>query len=167
MPVKRNKSIRNFIKILFILYLGVLLLILVFKFPTRIAMDTIQQWFQGEKIRHGQIQWIPFKTITFYAGQVHALNDWFFKNLCCNIVIFIPYGFLLPLCLKQDGKKFLTTFVSGILLILGIEFLQFLFGIGLCDIDDFILNTISILIGYGCYKLLRNIKTRISIKDTV
>lgn len=160
--MKRNKIIKNIIRILFIIYIAALLSVLVFKLPTRLAADIIQRWFQGGKITHGTIQWVPFKTIVAYAGQVRTVTDWFFKNLCCNLVIFIPYGMLLPVLLKK--RKILKTFLSGVLLILGIEWSQYLFGIGLCDIDDFILNTISVLIGCGCYKILKFMRQNISAR---
>lgn len=153
---KKNKdAFRKIVKSIFIIYLFLLLFVLVFKFPTRLALDAFIRWSEGGGIVRAEAQLVPFKTITFYVSHAKVITDWFFQNLLCNIIIFVPYGFLVPILLEEKSRKFLQTLLSGMVVIVGIEVTQYLFGIGLCDIDDLILNTISILIGYGCYKIGR------------
>ncbi|WP_083445429.1 VanZ family protein [Halalkalibacterium halodurans] len=46
-----------------------------------------------------------------------------------------------------------------------IEFLQFLFGVGIPNIDDILLNTAGGVIGYGGYKLITFSKAPISLRS--
>lgn len=70
-------------------------------------------------------------------------------NLLGNILAFAPMGVLLPLI----GKKpwgFLETAFTGAALIALAEVLQWYFGVGSCDIDDFILNFAGLLAARAC-----------------
>ena len=62
-----------------------------------------------------------------------------------NIFLFIPLGYLIPFASK---KTFLQTLVFGCCLSIGIELLQFIFALGLCETDDVIHNTLGCIIGY-------------------
>lgn len=66
-------------------------------------------------------------------------------NLLGNLLIFLPYGFLGRLLLRNKGR--LRLFFSGLFCIFLIEFLQFLTGIGVWDIDDILLNTLGLILG--------------------
>ena len=87
---------------------------------------------------------IPFHSmVADYRG--HSLQS------LLNIILFIPYGFLLPNLLgKQKDKK---TIIYGLFTSLFIEVFQlsmtliFRFPEWYCDVDDLILNTIGVLIG--------------------
>ena len=150
-----SKVLRKIAKPAFVVYLGFLFLVLVFKFPTRMVLDTFSRWKTGGGVVRMPPQLVPFKTIIFYVNHVQAITDWFFKNLFCNLVMFIPYGLLLPLIIDRKPKVFLKTLVSGMILIICIEILQYVCGLGLCDVDDLILNSLSILMGYGLYRMIK------------
>ena len=66
-------------------------------------------------------------------------------NLLGNLLIFLPYGFLGHLLLRNKGR--LRLFFSGLFCIFLIEFLQLLTGIGVWDIDDILLNTLGLILG--------------------
>ena len=66
-------------------------------------------------------------------------------NLLGNLLIFVPYGFLGLLLLRN--KSHFRLFFSGLFCILLIEFLQLLTGIGVWDIDDILLNTLGLILG--------------------
>ena len=68
-----------------------------------------------------------------------------------NIGWFVPFGFLLPTLLKKES--FLRILVIGFMFSFAIESLQFIFRIGVAELDDLILNTLGIAIGYLIYKL--------------
>lgn len=71
----------------------------------------------------------------------------FVKNFIGNILLFIPWGFLLPLYFKklQIFKKFiLTTFIAVLL----IEFIQLFTMLGSFDIEDILLNAVGAWIGF-------------------
>lgn len=154
---RKNNIPRKVIIGIFAVYICVLLLVVIFKFPTRMILDSYLNWKNGATIERMRPQLIPFANITLYVRSVQAVTDWFFKNLLCNIVIFIPYGLLLPFILEKRKNIFLKTMISGILFIIFIEIFQYISAMGLCDIDDLIMNTISILIGYGLYLVIRKV----------
>lgn len=93
----------------------------------------------------------PFKEISRYISRPKTIGFLrVFINLAGNVLAFIPLGLFLPVFTNKK-KKGLFTFLSGLLLILMIEFLQFFSRVGCYDVDDIILNMTGILIGYLCY----------------
>ncbi len=75
-----------------------------------------------------------------------------------NILLFIPFGLLLPLLFK-GLRKWYRVFLIGFGCTVGIETLQL--GLRLMcmgwrsfDVDDIILNTLGVIIGYMIYKIL-------------
>lgn len=79
-----------------------------------------------------------------------GLSDLF--GLIMNIVLFIPIGILLPLLWKK-GSSFNQTVLSGFIFSLLIELSQ-LFNWRATDIDDLLMNTFGVMVGYGLYYLL-------------
>lgn len=77
----------------------------------------------------------------------------FFKNFVGNILLFIPWGFLLPLYFKslQAFKKFILTTLIAVLLI---ESIQIFTMLGSFDIEDILLNAVGACIGFWCCKKL-------------
>lgn len=75
-------------------------------------------------------------------------------NLLGNIVVFMPYGFWLPIMNRVCDGWFRILFWSfGFSL--GVEITQLITKTGACDVDDLMLNTIGGLLGYGVYRLLK------------
>ncbi len=75
-------------------------------------------------------------------------NKVVFKNIVGNILIFIPMGIFI----KRLHMKWFYHFVVAIIIIIGIETLQYITQIGIFDIMDIILNFIGFLIGYVVVK---------------
>ncbi|QTN01416.1 VanZ family protein [Sediminibacillus dalangtanensis] len=97
---------------------------------------------------------IPFKTITFYLdGETRPLIA--FYNLAANIGLFIPFGIYYR-CKREEAK---LTNLAGIAIasITFIEFFQHITHRGSMDIDDVILNTTGILLGYLVFPLFRKV----------
>lgn len=59
-----------------------------------------------------------------------------------NILFFIPFGLLLPL------KKWWKVSLSAMCFSEAIEICQYVFALGLCELDDVISNTFGAMIGY-------------------
>ncbi len=93
---------------------------------------------------------IPFREITRYSIGSRL----FFKNVCGNILLFIPFGLLTSIYLKPKnmGIPFSLTLLSS----LAIEFTQMLIGRSF-DVDDILLNCIGGIVGYFIYKILDKI----------
>jgi glycopeptide antibiotics resistance protein len=97
----------------------------------------------------------PFKTIADYF-----MNSWqysfhvLFINLAANVITFIPLGFFASLLFKRFNN-ILVMVVFSIIIITVIESLQFVFNVGVFDIDDIILNTLGCIIGFAIYKIIK------------
>lgn len=74
------------------------------------------------------------------------------NNLLGNLLGFIPFGFLLPLLISFFRNLF-KILVAGFLLSLGYETIQLVFDLGIFDVDDLILNTAGVLIGFIIFAL--------------
>ncbi|MBT2579233.1 VanZ family protein [Bacillus sp. ISL-8] len=118
-------------------------------------------------IHGGLINLIPFRSIIRYLTEFDSYNlDIVLMNTLGNVIIFIPFGFLLPLLFKQinNVKMASKIFIKFILLI---ESLQLLTFTGVFDIDDIILNMLGALIGYGSFIGIKHIWERIKPVDKV
>ena len=98
----------------------------------------------------GYIQINPLQTVRHFSGDNIKLQD-FMVNIVGNIFAFSPFGWL--------GILFKKLFKIGplalvfMLAISIIEFLQYYTGRGTADIDDILLNTFGMLLGYATIKL--------------
>ena len=75
-----------------------------------------------------------------------------------NVALFAPYGFLLPLCLSRChwAMRFMWTLISGIMLTMMIETMQYLLGMSF-DLKDMITNIAGLVVGlifYGFFSLV-------------
>ena len=96
---------------------------------------------------------IPFQTIVPYITEWYSVS---FINIVANIFIFSPIGFFVPLLWKnwQDFRKIIAL---GVATTFFIEFFQLFIGRS-TDIDDIILNTIGVIIGYSVFMLYLSIR---------
>ena len=137
-----KRPTRAVLTAVFILYILVLLRITVFRSD-----------FLTHGLCSGSILWVPFVELIRILK-----NDFFvfFYLFVGNIIWFIPFGFLAPLLWKTGRKAILYTLGLSFL----IEVLQYLFGTGVTEVEDLILNTLGGAIGYWCYLLIRRVKQK-------
>lgn len=95
---------------------------------------------------------IPFKVIieTYFETFVNNNINYFLINFLGNIIMFIPFGFIIPLLWNISNKKVI---IIGFSISLFIEVCQ-LFLIRGTDIDDLMLNTLGVVVGLLIYKSL-------------
>ena len=129
--VKEYKKYLKFSSIYFILAYIVLLADLLF--------------FSGRNIQYeGAINLTPFKTITLYIVNGDYVGyKAMMANLVGNIILFIPFGFVSYIFIKEKIRVFMYLLMLPVL----IEIIQFMTGTGISDIDDIILNFSGGLIG--------------------
>ncbi len=100
----------------------------------------------------------PFVTVRLYWRLLHSESDYLvrhaFVNLVGNVVMFIPLGFFQPWLFPKLRAWYKTVF-STMVLILLVEAVQYLTGLGSCDIDDLILNIFGAVIGYVIWRITR------------
>lgn len=87
--------------------------------------------------------------IAFKTGDTKML-----EHMAWNVVLFIPFGYLIPAMNPQMLRKSSISFIGGLMCSTVIEGVQMVFSLGMCDIDDIIANTVGAMIGYGCIRFL-------------
>ena len=66
-------------------------------------------------------------------------------NSSIVILLFTPFGLTLPFCLKRHPVC--TTILAAAGFSMMIELVQFVFGLGLCETEDVIFNTLGAAFG--------------------
>lgn len=137
------------IKIVFFIYMAVVVKVIIFKYPwvdLRAIMDT---WEKGVILEGlDTANFTLFKTIKMYIRYSHMLNS--FENLVGNVVVFIPFGFLLPY-LQERCRRFWVLMLNSFLFVLGIEVFQLFSAFGAFDVDDILLNCLGAALGFAVY----------------
>lgn len=98
---------------------------------------------------------IPFKTIKLYFNGYNGgylSKSLFLYNMIGNLCALMPLSFFLPLLFKKQNN-IIIFILTIILIVIGIESIQFLTLSGSCDIDDLILNLSGSLILYLILKI--------------
>lgn len=101
--------------------------------------------------------------LTLFADLINIYNNvgmsyQFLRLFLGNILWFVPFGFLLPMLLKRIS--FLKIIVIGFLFSFTIEASQFIFYKGVAELDDLILNTIGVAIGYSFFLFFNGLISR-------
>ncbi|MDO4343799.1 MAG: VanZ family protein [Eubacteriales bacterium] len=121
------------IKILFGIYLILLIWIIIFRMDFSIA--------DIHRVR--ELNLIPFYYKDVYAGDIPVFEA------VLNLFIFVPFGVYLKM-LNVAGRKI---FLSGFATSLMFEVCQYIFKLGASDITDIITNTLGAVCGVYLYLL--------------
>ena len=152
----KNKKIdwkREALLLLMFINLAVLLRFTFFPFGT--VDDHVQPLiFEADKVLPLRINWIPYVHLFYFESRRDLL-----LNLIGNTAMFIPSGFILPILYKRLNS-FWKVLAAGAGISLCIELLQLPFHVRATDVDDLILNTVGVAIGYGIYALVRAIRRK-------
>ena len=115
----------------------------------------------------GHIQPLVFDIATAFPFRVNLLPllnlfDYDSKrdlllNVIGNAAMFVPSGIVLPIVYKRLNT-FWKVLLAGIGISLCIEIIQLPFSVRATDIDDLILNTIGVIVGYGIYTLIQCVR---------
>ena len=110
----------------------------------------------GRKVGVGRVELVPFWSYSHPELRM---------EIFLNYVLFIPFGFLLHLCLGERWE--LKIVLIGFLLSTTVELIQLIFNIGLFEFDDMIGNTVGCLIGAVVGKATRELKKRKTHQEMV
>lgn len=90
----------------------------------------------------------------FWSYKKWLAGDWGLGwEILGNIVMFIPFGFLLAPCLFLNKNRFILVLIAGILFSCLIEILQLELWRGLFEYDDIFNNALGTVLGYWLYGL--------------
>ena len=84
---------------------------------------------------------VPFRDLIYYTRR--RLN-WYFWQALLNVVLFLPYGVFLKIGRRKLWVSALIGFGSSLL----IEAVEYVTNRGVFDVDDMILNTLGVVIGW-------------------
>lgn len=103
------------------------------------------------------LQLKPFETIQLSNAQsiAYAIE---------NIILFLPFGFLIPSCFSKLRHWYLSI-PLGIVTSVLIEFIQYKTQLGFCQIDDVMTNTVGTILGYLIFALLHLTSSLLFVKQ--
>ena len=141
----------NWVRILFVLYILIVIKVIIFKYPYEELRAIASSWRRDVILEGlGTANFTPFKTIKMYIDYAYKLNR--VENLAGNVLVFVPFGFLFPF-VAREGERFFVMFVNVFVFILGIEVFQLFSAFGAFDVDDILLNCLGAAMGYGIYRI--------------
>lgn len=114
------------------------------------------------------LQLKPFITIEKFFKDTHIGKEDFLVNIIGNVFVFSPFGWL-GLCIRKFNHLVPAAFFF-LIIISSIETLQYFTGRGVADIDDVLLNSTGMLIGfllfkYATWKNIANIRFHFQLLD--
>ena len=149
MNSKKRKRIRGLGKVLFILYILFIIYFLIFS-----------EWYGRtgvmEEYHYNLVLFKEIKRFWEYREQLGMFAV--FTNLFGNVLIFVPFGFFMPMASKY--RSFFSTLFYSFGLSLCVETFQLFSKVGSFDVDDLLLNTVGGLAGYIIFTVCAFIRRR-------
>lgn len=87
----------------------------------------------------------------FQSLREAKLQPELYRTMLMNVLLFFPLGLTLPFVLSKGKASVIVTVAAALLFSGGIEYLQYRYGLGRCETDDVIMNTLGALTGCGAY----------------
>lgn len=97
---------------------------------------------------------VPFTTMERYF-PIRSLGS--LINIVGNIAVFVPFGVLIPLAFQIRFRKMFAYFLTGLFVL---EMTQLISRRGSLDVDDFILNSVGVTMGYGLLGVIMKSRSR-------
>ena len=132
---------------MFVLYIGFIIYFLLFS-------DLYGRTGQMDTYRYNLELFKEIKRFWNYRVQVGFFA--MFTNLFGNVVIFVPFGFFMPMASKY--RSFFSTLFYSFGLSLCVETFQLLTKVGSFDVDDLLLNTLGGVVGYMIFVICARIR---------
>lgn len=141
---------------------GILILLVYLLGVGLLTGPSFYQLFAGD-LPQPRLELIPFVDIAAVLMDTNTPGFGAFINIVGNLALLAPLGFLLPLFWDYfvSAKR---TILFGFCLSLSIELIQMIAG-GVTSVDDLLLNTLGVAIGFAAAKLLLHGCPRLTPKD--
>lgn len=97
----------------------------------------------------------------FRSFQDAKIQPELYRSMLMNVFLFVPLGISLPFVLGWRRCSCMFTVILAALFSSGIEYLQFRYALGKCEVDDVIMNTLGSLMGCIAYCLFRYLKRHV------
>ncbi|MBQ7717850.1 MAG: VanZ family protein [Clostridia bacterium] len=139
--------------VLLLMYINIAVIIRFVFFPKAMVNGQVQPIvYDPETAFPFRINLVPFMHLFNYNSVGEII--W---NVVGNMVLFIPCGIVLPIAYKRLDN-FWKVVAAGALISLCIEIIQLPFASRASDIDDLIINTLGVAVGYGIYAAVKRLK---------
>lgn len=107
-----------------------------------------EAWGRRDLLSEYRYNFAPLTEIRRYLMNVKTIGlPRVIANLGGNIAAFIPFGIFVYYFLKEKRQPFLKSAFLGLLFTTFIEGIQLITRVGICDVDDIILNFAGVIIG--------------------
>lgn len=151
MSLKKEETLRIISIVLFTIYLGILVWIIIFKCNLINSIHLSYDFLKDMTVKERFLSFIiPFKN--YFPETIDAPKYLFNSDDLLNIIIFIPIGIYSSYFIKK--ANFIKVFIITLLTSLFFELFQLFSIIGSFAIQDFITNITGGLIGYLVYRLI-------------
>lgn len=149
MKAKNRTRLRVLGKILFVLYIAFIFYFLL-----------LSDWYgRSGGMQEHHYNLVLFKEIKRFwiyrreLGMAAVVN-----NLLGNVLIFMPFGFFMPMASKY--RNFFVTAFYGFGMSLCVETFQLITKVGSFDVDDLLLNTLGGILGYILFVICNAIRRK-------
>ena len=147
--MKKTVVYRTLGKLLFVLYLGFVFYFLLLSEAYGRRGEMTEYHYNLELFKEIKRFWQYREQLGWFATTA---------NLVGNVLVFVPFGFLMPMASKE--RSLIATVCYSFVLSLVVEISQILLKVGSFDVDDLLLNTVGGILGYIafliCNALRRN-----------
>ncbi len=94
-----------------------------------------------------------------YKSAWYTCSAQAWRNIVLNILLFVPFGILLPLLSQKTNKPYFVIPIGAASSLI-IEAIQYIFKIGVFEFDDVLNNTVGVILGYCVYRLFSAIRNK-------
>lgn len=149
MKAKTKKRVRALGKVLFVLYI-------LFIFYFLLLSDWYGRSGEMQEYHYNLVLFKEIKRFWIYRAQLGMRSVVY--NLLGNVVVFVPFGFFMPMASKY--RSFLVTAFYGFGISFCVEAFQLITRVGSFDVDDLFLNTIGGILGYILFVICNTVRRR-------
>lgn len=150
MNYSKRSRLRILGKILFIFYIGFIIYFLLFSDWYGRSVEGMQEY------RYNLVLFKEIKRFWQYREQLGAYA--MFTNLFGNVLIFVPFGFFMPMASKY--RSFFSAVFYSFVLSFCVETFHLIAKVGSFDVDDLLLNTIGGAFGYVVFVVCAAIRRK-------
>lgn len=99
--------------------------------------------------------------IPFQSFQEAKIQPELYRSMLMNVFLFVPIGLSLPFVLGKGKIPAFFTVAAALAFSAGIEYMQYRYALGRCEVDDIIMNTLGAWTGSRAHWLYRNWERRV------
>ena len=94
--------------------------------------------------------------VPFHSFQAAQDQPELYRSMLMNVFLFVPIGLTLPFVLGRGWFAGFFTVATALAFSAGIEYLQYRYGLGWCEVDAVIMNALSAQLGCLAHWMFRN-----------